>query len=62
MVAKERSEVTVSTVEKVAMGIVGIALVTTLLLPGRQTPAVINAFTGLFRGSLATAMGTGKQV
>lgn len=48
--------------EKVAMGIVGIAMVTTLLLPGRQTPAVINAFTGLFRGSLATAMGTGKQV
>lgn len=50
------------TAEKVAMGIIGIGLVTTLLLPGRQTPAVINAFTGLFRGSLATAMGTGKQV
>lgn len=48
--------------EKVAMGIVGIAMVTTLLLPGRQTPAVINSFTALFRGSLATAMGTGKQV
>lgn len=51
-----------STLEKVAMGIIGIGLATTLLLPGRQTPAVINAFTGLFRGSLATAMGTGKQV
>jgi hypothetical protein len=50
------------TAEKVAMGIIGIGLVTTLLLPGRQTPAVINAFTGLFRGSLATAMGTGKAV
>lgn len=50
------------TVEKVAMGIIGIGLVTTLLLPGRQTPAVVNAFTGLFRGSLATAMGTGKDV
>lgn len=50
------------TFEKVAMGIIGIGLVTTLLLPGRQTPGVINAFTGLFRGSLATAMGTGKQV
>lgn len=50
------------TVEKVAMGIIGIGMLTTLLLPGRQTPAVLNAFTGLFRGSLATAMGTGKQV
>lgn len=51
-----------STAEKIASGIVGIALVTTLILPGRQTPAVINAFTNLFRGSLATAMGTGKKV
>ena len=50
------------TLEKIAMGIIGIGLATTLLLPGRQTPGVINAFTGLFRGSLATAMGTGKQV
>jgi hypothetical protein len=50
------------TAEKVAMGIVGIGLVTTLILPKRQTPQVINAFTNLFRGSLATAMGTGKQV
>lgn len=50
------------TVEKIAMGIIGIGMVTTLLLPGRQTPAVINAFTGLFRGGLATAMGTGKAV
>lgn len=49
-------------VQKVAMGIIGIGLVTTLILPGRQTPAVINAFTGLFRGSLATAMGTGRPV
>jgi hypothetical protein len=32
-----------STVEKIAMGIVGVALVTTLILPGRQTPAVLNA-------------------
>ncbi len=51
-----------TTVQKVAMGIVGIGLVTTLVLPGRQTPAVVGAFTNLFRGSLATAMGTGKQV
>lgn len=51
-----------STVEKVAMGIIGIGMATTLILPGRQTIGVVNAFTGLFRGSLATAMGTGKRV
>lgn len=50
-----------STVEKIAMGIVGIAMVTTLILPGRQTPQVINAFSGLFRGSLATAMAAPKR-
>lgn len=51
-----------STAEKLGMGIIGIAMVTTLILPGRQTVPVINAFTGLWRGSLATAMGTGKKV
>jgi hypothetical protein len=50
------------TVEKIAMGIIAIGMVTTLVLPGRKTPDVVNAFTGLFRGSLATAMGTGKAV
>lgn len=49
------------TAEKVAMGIVGIAMVTTLILPGRQTPQVINAFSNLFRGSLATAMASPKR-
>jgi hypothetical protein len=48
--------------ERIAMGIVGVAMITTLILPKRQTPQVINAFAGLFRGSLATAMGTGKKV
>lgn len=51
-----------STLEKVLMGIVGVAMVTTLILPRRQTPQVINAAGGAFRGSLATAMGTGKRV
>lgn len=46
-----------TTFEKIAMGIVGIALVTTLILPGRQTPAVLGAVGTLFTGSLATAMG-----
>ena len=50
------------TAEKIGLGIIGIGMITTLLLPGRQTVGVINAVTGLFRGSLATAMGTGKSV
>ena len=49
------------TVEKLALGIVGIGLVTTLILPGRMTPQVINAFSNLFRGSLATAMAVTKR-
>lgn len=51
-----------STIEKFMMGVVGVALITTLVLPKRQTPQVISAATGFVRGSLATAMGTGKQV
>jgi hypothetical protein len=51
-----------STAEKFMAGIVAIALVTTLILPKRQTPQVINAATGFVRGTLATAMGTGKQI
>ncbi|WP_165953826.1 hypothetical protein [Streptomyces sp. 8K308] len=47
-----------SSFEKIAMGIIGIAMVTTLILPRRQTPQVIDAATRFFRGSLATAMGT----
>jgi len=46
-----------STFEKVAMGIVGIALVTTLILPGRQTASVINAGGNAFNGALRAAMG-----
>lgn len=45
-----------TTVEKVAMGIIGIGMATTLLLPGRQTVGVINAVRGLFTGALGTAM------
>lgn len=46
-----------TTLEKVALGIVGIALVTTLILPGRQTAAVLNAGGNVFTSSLRTAMG-----
>ncbi len=51
-----------STLEKFLTGVTGIALATTLLLPKRQTPQVINAFTQFVRGTLATAMGTGKAI
>lgn len=46
-----------TTVEKVAMGIVGIALVTTLILPGRSTAAVITASGNVFSNALKTAQG-----
>lgn len=46
------------TVGKIAMAVIGVGMVTTLLLPKRQTPQVINAFAGLFSGALGTAMGT----
>lgn len=38
------------------MGIVGIGMATALLLPDRQTPAVLNAVQNLFTGSLKTAI------
>jgi hypothetical protein len=44
------------------MGIIGVAMITTLVLPRRQTPQVIGAAGNAFRTSLATAMGTGRQV
>jgi hypothetical protein len=46
-----------STVEKVLMGIIGVAMVTTLILPRRQTPQVVDAGTRFFTRSLGTAMG-----
>lgn len=40
-------------------GAVMIGMATALLLPGRQTPAVIKAVTGLVTGTLKTSI-TGK--
>ena len=51
-----------STAQKIASMVVGLALVTTLVLPKRQTPQVIKAAGDATRGVLATAMGTGKKV
>lgn len=51
-----------STLEKFIGGLIAIGLVTTLILPKRQTPQVIKAGTDFVRGTLATSMGTGKKV
>jgi hypothetical protein len=46
------------TLQKVAMAIVGVALVTTLVYPGHQTAAVLGPATRLVTGTLSTAEGT----
>lgn len=46
-----------STLEKIGLGIIGVAMATTLLLPGRQTASVAKAFGDVFSGALKTAMG-----
>lgn len=47
-----------STFEKIGMGIVAIAMATTLVLPGRQTSAVIKSLFGGLSDWTGTAMGT----
>jgi hypothetical protein len=47
-----------STVEKVLTALVGVAMVTTLILPKRQTPQVISAFGNAFSNVAGTVMGT----
>lgn len=37
-------------------GVVAIGMITALMLPGRQTPAVIKALGNLMSGSLKTAI------
>lgn len=51
-----------SVAQKFLGGIIAIGMVTTLILPKRQTPQVIGAATTFVRGTLSTAMGTGKTV
>lgn len=45
-----------STIQKVALGIVGIGMITALLLPGRNVTSAIGAIQKLFSGSLHTAI------
>lgn len=44
-------------VEKVALGIVAIAFVTTLILPDRQTVKVIQSTGSVFNQAIKTSMG-----
>jgi hypothetical protein len=48
-------------ITKVLMGIVGIGMVTTAVLPGRQTAKVLDSLSAFFRGSLATAMASPRK-
>ena len=43
-------------VTKVLTAIVGVAMVTALVLPGRQTASVLTAAGGVFNNSLGTAI------
>jgi hypothetical protein len=45
-----------STVQKVALAIVGVGAITALTLPDRQTAAVLKTAGGIFQGSLGTAI------
>ena len=46
-----------STLEKIGLGIVGVAFATTLLLPDRKTAEVFRAAGAAFTQALRTAMG-----
>lgn len=43
--------------ERIGVAIVGVAMATTLVLPGRQTPAIIEKFLGGFGNVLQKATG-----
>lgn len=49
-----------STFEKLGVLTIGLAMITTMVLPGRQTDKVINALGTASRGILGTAMGTAR--
>lgn len=44
------------TVKSFLTGLVAIGMITALVLPGRQTPAVIKAVSGLVTGGLRTSI------
>jgi len=48
----------VSSLTKIAMGVIGLAVIGTLFVSSKQTPAILGGFTKLSTGTLSTAMGT----
>jgi hypothetical protein len=44
-------------IQKIALAIVSVAMITTLILPGRQTPQVFRAAGDVFTGGLRASMG-----
>lgn len=50
-----------STFQKFGTMTIGLAALTTAILPGRQTAPVINAVRQLITGTLGTAMGTAAR-
>jgi hypothetical protein len=46
----------VSTVQKIGLAIVGVAAITALVLPGRQSAQVLTAAGNVFSNSLGTAI------
>lgn len=45
-----------SSIQKIALAIVGVGAITALVLPGRQSAQVIKAAGNAFSGSLGTAI------
>jgi hypothetical protein len=45
-----------SSIQKIALAIVGVGAITALVLPNRQSAAVIKAAGGAFSGALGTAI------
>lgn len=46
------------TLQKIAMGVIGVAMVATLVYPTHKTSDVANSLTRLTTGTLSTAEGT----
>lgn len=51
-----------TTAQKLGSGVIAVAMVTTMILPNRQTKQVIGSIASGARGILATVMGTGRRV
>lgn len=54
----DNGEPIMSTVQKLGLAVISLGVITTLILPGRQTVPVLGAVTNLSTGVLGTAMGT----